>query len=113
VSPIDVTSADEIGQVARAFDQVHAEAVRLAGNEALLRRSFNARVGHTGVPAAYTLKLWSGAIVAAVPAYLVKMQIPVTQPLARGAAVLPLYGGAFLLLAVLLHIPIAGLRRRR
>ncbi|HTL45497.1 MAG TPA: murein biosynthesis integral membrane protein MurJ [Vicinamibacterales bacterium] len=79
----------------------------------LLRRSFNARVGHTGVPAAYTLKLWSGAIVAAVPAYLVKMQIPVTQPLARGAAVLPLYGGAFLLLAVLLHIPIAGLRRRR
>jgi signal transduction histidine kinase len=42
VSPIDVTSADEIGQVARAFDQVHAEAVRLAGNEALLRRSFNA-----------------------------------------------------------------------
>ncbi len=42
VAPIDVTSADEIGQVARAFDQVHAEAVRLAGNEALLRRSFNA-----------------------------------------------------------------------
>ncbi len=42
VSPIDVLSADEIGQVARAFDQVHAEAVRLAGNEALLRGSFNA-----------------------------------------------------------------------
>ena len=42
VAPIDVTSEDEIGQVARAFDQVHAEAVRLAGNEALLRRSFNA-----------------------------------------------------------------------
>ncbi len=42
VAPIDVLSADEIGQVARAFDQVHAEAVRLAGNEALLRSSFNA-----------------------------------------------------------------------
>jgi signal transduction histidine kinase len=42
VSPIDVLSADEIGQVARAFDQVHSEAVRLAGNEAVLRRSFNA-----------------------------------------------------------------------
>jgi hypothetical protein len=37
-----VLSVDEIGQVARAFDQVHSEAVRLAGNEALLRRSFNA-----------------------------------------------------------------------
>ena len=36
VAPIDVLSADEIGQVARAFDQVHAEAVRLAGNEAML-----------------------------------------------------------------------------
>jgi signal transduction histidine kinase len=42
VAPIDVVSADEIGQVARAFDQVHAEAVRLAGNEAMLRTSFNA-----------------------------------------------------------------------
>ena len=42
VAPIDVMSADEIGQVARAFDQVHAEAVRLAGNEAMLRSSFNA-----------------------------------------------------------------------
>jgi signal transduction histidine kinase len=42
VAPIDVVSADEIGQVARAFDKVHAEAVRLAGNEAMLRNSFNA-----------------------------------------------------------------------
>jgi signal transduction histidine kinase len=42
VAPIDVLSSDEIGQVARAFDQVHAEAVRLAGNEAMLRTSFNA-----------------------------------------------------------------------
>jgi signal transduction histidine kinase len=42
VAPIDVLSTDEVGQVARAFDQVHSEAVRLAGNEALLRRSFNA-----------------------------------------------------------------------
>jgi signal transduction histidine kinase len=42
VAPIDVLSSDEIGQVARAFDQVHAEAVRLAGNEAVLRTSLNA-----------------------------------------------------------------------
>ena len=42
VSPINVTSQDEIGQVARAFDQVHTEAVRLAGQQALLRSSFNA-----------------------------------------------------------------------
>src|ERR1700722_19676883 len=42
VAPFDVLSSDEIGQVARAFDQVHAEAVRLAGNEAMLRTSLNA-----------------------------------------------------------------------
>jgi len=42
VEPVNVTSQDEIGQVARAFDQVHSEAVRLAGEQALLRASFNA-----------------------------------------------------------------------
>jgi signal transduction histidine kinase len=42
VAPIDVLSTDEIGQVARAFDQVHSEAIRLASDEASLRNSLNA-----------------------------------------------------------------------
>jgi anti-sigma regulatory factor (Ser/Thr protein kinase) len=42
IQPIDVDSLDEIGQVARAFDQVHKEAVRLAANEAALRGNVNA-----------------------------------------------------------------------
>ena len=42
VAPIDVESTDEIGEVARAFDQVHREAVRLASNEAALRGNVNA-----------------------------------------------------------------------
>jgi signal transduction histidine kinase len=42
VKPIDVDSTDEIGEVARAFDQVHREAVRLAANEAALRGNVNA-----------------------------------------------------------------------
>ena len=37
VKPIDVNTSDEIGEVARAFDQVHREALRLAANEAMLR----------------------------------------------------------------------------
>jgi hypothetical protein len=37
-----VDSTDEIGEVARAFDQVHREAVRLAANEAALRGNVNA-----------------------------------------------------------------------
>ncbi len=42
VEPIDVDSSDEIGEVARAFDRVHKEAVRLAANEAALRGNVNA-----------------------------------------------------------------------
>ncbi len=41
VAPVSVASTDEIGEVARAFDQVHREAVKLAANEAVLRRSMN------------------------------------------------------------------------
>ncbi|MBG0852292.1 sensor histidine kinase [Streptomyces spinoverrucosus] len=42
VSAIPITSTDEIGEVARAFDQVHREAVRLAAEQALLRGNINA-----------------------------------------------------------------------
>ncbi|MEU6421053.1 sensor histidine kinase [Streptomyces spiralis] len=42
VTPIPITSTDEIGEVARAFDQVHREAVRLAAEQALLRGNINA-----------------------------------------------------------------------
>ncbi|MFI6480149.1 nitrate- and nitrite sensing domain-containing protein [Nonomuraea sp. NPDC050663] len=42
VTPIGVDSEDEIGEVARAFDEVHREAVRLAGEEARLRANVNA-----------------------------------------------------------------------
>ncbi|MFF1719684.1 nitrate- and nitrite sensing domain-containing protein [Streptomyces sviceus] len=42
VAPIPITTKDEIGEVARAFDQVHREAVRLASEQALLRGNINA-----------------------------------------------------------------------
>ncbi|MEP6697499.1 MAG: nitrate- and nitrite sensing domain-containing protein [Pseudonocardiales bacterium] len=37
LAPIGIEGADEIGQVARAFDAVHTEAVRLASQQALMR----------------------------------------------------------------------------
>ena len=37
VAPIDVDSSDEIGEVARAFDQMRGEILRLAANEAAVR----------------------------------------------------------------------------
>ncbi|WP_181923661.1 nitrate- and nitrite sensing domain-containing protein [Streptomyces inhibens] len=42
VTPIPISTTDEIGEVARAFDQVHREAVRLAAEQALLRGNVNA-----------------------------------------------------------------------
>lgn len=42
VAPSPVTSRDEIGEIARAFDQVHREAVRLATEQALLRGNVSA-----------------------------------------------------------------------
>ncbi|MER5423803.1 sensor histidine kinase [Streptosporangium roseum] len=42
VPSIGVVSRDEIGEVARAFDEVHREAIRLAGDEARLRNNVNA-----------------------------------------------------------------------
>ncbi|WP_320773256.1 nitrate- and nitrite sensing domain-containing protein [Streptomyces sp. CRN 30] len=42
VAPIPIHSTDEIGEVARAFDQVHREAVRLAAEQAMLRGNINA-----------------------------------------------------------------------
>lgn len=41
VEPIGVLSRDEIGEVARAFDEVHDAAVRLATEQALLRGNVN------------------------------------------------------------------------
>jgi signal transduction histidine kinase len=42
ISPIALSSTDEVGQVARAFDEVHREAVRLATEQAMLRNNVNA-----------------------------------------------------------------------
>jgi signal transduction histidine kinase len=41
VDPVPVHSREEIGQVARAFDTVHAQAVRLAAEQAAARNSLN------------------------------------------------------------------------
>ncbi len=41
VEPVPVGTREEIGQVARAFDEVHSQAVRLAGEQAQLRANVN------------------------------------------------------------------------
>lgn len=41
LEPVPVSGRDELGQIARAFDAVHGEAVRLAGEQAMLRENVN------------------------------------------------------------------------
>jgi len=41
VEPVPVGTSEEIGQVARAFDEVHSQAVRLASEQAQLRSNVN------------------------------------------------------------------------
>lgn len=42
VEPVPIHTDEEVGEVARAFDTVHREAVRLAGEQARLRTNLNA-----------------------------------------------------------------------
>ena len=42
VEPVPIDTDEEVGEVARAFDTVHREAVRLAGEQARLRTNLNA-----------------------------------------------------------------------
>ncbi|WP_241245669.1 nitrate- and nitrite sensing domain-containing protein, partial [Candidatus Protofrankia datiscae] len=42
VEPVGINTDEEIGEVARAFDEVHREAVRLASEQAVLRNNVNA-----------------------------------------------------------------------
>ncbi|MBV8931182.1 MAG: nitrate- and nitrite sensing domain-containing protein, partial [Kutzneria sp.] len=42
VEPVPVYTTEEVGQLARAFDAVHGEAVRMAAQQALLRDNVNA-----------------------------------------------------------------------
>ena len=46
VEPLPIDAEDEIGELARAFDEVHRQAVRLAGEQAALRRSVSEMFVH-------------------------------------------------------------------
>jgi len=79
---------------------------------ALLRASLNRRIGHTGLAPSYLIRLWIAGAVAAPVAFATKLALPPLHPVLRGGVVLPVFGVIFLGLALLLRLPIPGLRRR-
>jgi putative peptidoglycan lipid II flippase len=65
----------------------------------LLRRSLGRRIGSDPIGVAYLARLWAAAIVAAVAAWIVKLQFAHFRPELNAAAVLLPYGLLYLLLA--------------
>jgi putative peptidoglycan lipid II flippase len=84
----------------------------------LLRATLNRRIGRTGLPADYTIRLWGAAISAAAMGWGIKLLLPPLHPMVTALPVLGGYGVVYVLLTVALGIPeashvIARLRSRR
>jgi putative peptidoglycan lipid II flippase len=79
----------------------------------LLRRALNARIGRTGLPAAYVTKLWAAALSGAAAAWAVKLYTPLVHPILTAALVLTPYGAAFFAATLALGVPEASDTIRR
>jgi putative peptidoglycan lipid II flippase len=74
----------------------------------MLRRSLNARIGRTGLPASYVLKLWSAALVGAAVGWGIKVVLPAMHPVVTAVLVLGPYGLMFLAATLALRLPEAS-----
>jgi len=70
----------------------------------MLRRTLNARIGHTGLAFDYIVKLWGAAIAGAVVAWLVKLTLPPMHPAMAAVFILGPYGLVFLGTTFLLRV---------
>jgi len=71
----------------------------------MLRRTLNARIGRTGLPADYVFKLWTAAIAGAATAWAVKLTMPMPHPILTALLVLGPYGAVFLAGTFALGVP--------
>jgi putative peptidoglycan lipid II flippase len=82
----------------------------------LLRRSLNARIGRTGVPATYLAALWGAGLSSAALAWGAKLLLGDVGPVRSGIVILGVYGAAYFALTAAFGIPesresLARLRR--
>lgn len=61
----------------------------------LLRHALSARIGRTGIPAGFALKLWTTAMIAAFVGYAVKLALGVARPELLAVLVVLLYGSIY------------------
>lgn len=71
---------------------------------ALLRRSLNKRIGRTGLSAAYVVKLWVAALLAADIGWTFKLLLGELHPIPLAAVVLGAYGVAYFGVASFLEV---------
>jgi len=74
----------------------------------LLRRTMNARIGKTGLPASYVARLWAAAIAGAAAAWAAKLTIPALPPVVAAVLIIGPYGVVFFAMTFLLRIPEAS-----
>ena len=74
----------------------------------LLRRTLNARIGATGVPAGLVGRLWGAAAVGAAAAWGIKFAIGATGPIASGIFILVPYGLVYFGVTYLLRVKECG-----
>jgi len=70
----------------------------------LLRRTLNRRIGHTGLPASYLLKLWAGAAIGAGLGWAIKLAIGARNPFIPAGLVLIPYGLIYFAVTTLLGL---------
>ena len=74
----------------------------------MLRRTLNARIGTTGLPAVYVVKLWLASASGAAMGWVVKAAWRPTNPLVAAILILVPYGVVFFAVALALRIPEAS-----
>ena len=74
----------------------------------MLRATLNARIGKTGLPAAYVAQLWGSALAAAALAWAVKLALPALHPVVTATLVLAPYGAAYFAATTALRVPEAS-----
>ncbi|MGE3508901.1 MAG: murein biosynthesis integral membrane protein MurJ [Vicinamibacterales bacterium] len=79
----------------------------------LLRRGMNARIGPTGVPVGYHVRLWASAVAAASLAWGIRLSLPALHPWMAAALILGPFGAAYLLATSLQQLPEAAALLRR
>ena len=71
----------------------------------LLRSTLNARIGKTGLPIDYVVKLWSASLAAAAVAWAIKLALPALHPIVMALLVAGPYGLVFFALAAAFRVP--------